>query len=133
MKRERVHMAVVLDEYGGTAGIVTIEDLLEELVGEIDDEYDQTLMQIEPLSESTWRASGLAPLTEVSALTGLAVDTDQFTTLGGYLVSRLGRIPEDGETVTIEENGVRFTGTAVQGKNVSRLEKIMIARVNPPQ
>jgi putative hemolysin len=115
IKKERVHMAVVLDEYGGTEGIVTIEDLLEELVGEIDDEYDQALLQIEPLSTTTWKASGLASLTDVSEVIGLAFDTDQITTLGGYLVSRLGRIPEDGETVTIEENGVRLTGTAVEG------------------
>lgn len=133
MKKERVHMAVVLDEYGGTEGIVTIEDLLEELVGEIDDEYDQALLQIEPLSTTTWKASGLASLTDVSEVIGLAFDTDQITTLGGYLVSRLGRIPEDGETATIEENGVRFTGTAVEGTHVNRLDKIVIERVSAPQ
>lgn len=133
MKKERVHMAVVLDEYGGTEGIVTIEDLLEELVGEIDDEYDQALLQIEPISTTTWKASGLASLTDVSEVIGLAFDTDQITTLGGYLVSRLGRIPEDGETVTIEENGVRFTGTAVEGTHVNRLDRIVIERVSAPQ
>lgn len=129
MKKNRIHMAIVIDEYGGTAGIVTIEDLLEELVGEIDDEYDQAFLRIEVLGENAWQASGLATLDEVSAVVGIAFPTGTIATLGGYMVSQLGRIPENGETVTIEENGVRFSGTAVLGKHVMRIEHIQIQRL----
>ena len=134
MKKNRVHMAVVMDEYGGTAGIVTIEDLLEELVGEIDDEYDQATSRIESVDAQTWLVSGQASLAEVARTLGLSLPTDSFSTVAGYVINQLGRIPAPGEKVAIVVDGVRYSGIALQGRHMLRIEtlRIQVPERNPP-
>ncbi|MGK5171118.1 hemolysin family protein [Geodermatophilus sp. CPCC 205761] len=102
LRRGGLQMAVVIDEYGGTDGVVTVEDLVEELVGAVSDEHDELLEQeVVDRGDGTWSVSGLLRPDEVSALTGLAVPADRhYETLGGLVLHHLGRIPEPGDRVT---------------------------------
>lgn len=100
MKRLKVHLAVVLDEYGGTAGLVTMEDLLEEIVGDIFDEYDR-LDRPRPAPEGAPLLDGSVPISDFNAEHELQLDDTNYTTLGGYLFGQLGRLPRAGDRVTI--------------------------------
>ena len=117
MKLKRVHMVIVLDEYGGTAGLVTMEDLLEEIVGQIYDEYDR------PADRATGQAplpgaalSGQLALAEVNTRCGLSLASDDYTTLGGYLFGRLGRLPKVGDRVPAE--GGTFEIVTMEGRRI---------------
>jgi CBS domain containing-hemolysin-like protein len=102
LRRGGLQMAVVIDEYGGTDGVVTVEDLVEELVGAVSDEHDEQLEQeVVDRGDGTWSVSGLLRPDEVSAVTGLAVPSDRhYETIGGLVLHHLGRIPEPGDRVT---------------------------------
>jgi len=102
MKRQKIHLAIVLDEFGGTAGLVTMEDLLEEIVGPIYDEYDRPMAEprLAP-GESAPLLAGAMPLRDVNATYGLALDEEDYTTLGGYLFGALGRLPKIGDRVAV--------------------------------
>ena len=103
LKRERLHMAIVQDEYGGTAGMVTMEDVLEEIVGDISDEYDQQRPdEIQEYSDGTFIVSGRASLEEVSQKYDLDLESDEVDSIGGYLAALSGRIPEAGEFYTFK-------------------------------
>src|SRR5690606_38863137 len=103
LRAGRNHLAVVVDEYGGTAGIITLEDVLEEIVGEISDEYDANLASLSrSLGEVTWLVNGLAHIDEVETLFGLEVPDGDYETLGGFVLARLGRVPEAGESFVHE-------------------------------
>jgi len=102
-KREKLHMAIVQDEYGGTSGMVTMEDVLEEIVGEIADEYDQERPEeIEELSNHVFIVSGRVPLDEVKEKCSLILESDDVDSIGGYLAAMTGRIPSQGEFFTID-------------------------------
>ena len=101
-QRQQVQTAVVVDEYGGTAGLVTIEDLLEEIVGEIRDEYDVETESVQDEGNGAFVFSGKADIDELTERLGIEVPRDGFGTVGGYLVSQLGRVPAAGETFTID-------------------------------
>ena len=98
MKKSRSKLAVVLDEYGGMEGIVTMNDLIEQLVGDLGDEHTAELPEIEKTGERTWRVRGTAPLRELSDAVGLELESDEYDTLTGLVFSRLGAVPDDGET-----------------------------------
>ena len=98
LQQRRVHMAVVVDEYGGTAGIITIEDLLEEIVGEIQDEYDAEEPTIEAISEHEYLFDARVPLDEASKLLGVELPEEGGDTLGGFIYSQLGQVPAVGDT-----------------------------------
>jgi CBS domain containing-hemolysin-like protein len=100
MKRLKVHLAVVLDEYGGTAGLVTMEDLLEEIVGDIFDEYDR-LDRPRPAPEGAPLLDGSIPISDFNADHELQLDDTDYTTLGGYLFGQLGRLPRAGDRITV--------------------------------
>jgi CBS domain containing-hemolysin-like protein len=101
-QRQQVQTAVVVDEYGGTAGLVTIEDLLEEIVGEIRDEYDVETESVQDEGNGAFVFSGKADIDELTERLGIEVPRDGFGTVGGYLVTQLGRVPASGETFTID-------------------------------
>jgi len=107
MQREKIHLAVVVDEYGGTRGIVTMEDLVEEIVGNIYDEYDETPEAIQRVDDDTWRIPGSAELEQLEELFRIRLPRDVFDTLGGLVFSQLRVIPEDGMTPEIEAYGLR--------------------------
>lgn len=107
MQQQKIHMAVVLDEYGGTRGLVTMEDLLEEIVGNIYDEYDETPEVIQQVDENTWRVPGSVELAQLEDIFKVQLPRDDFDTLGGLVFSQLRSIPEDGSCPLIEGHGLR--------------------------
>jgi CBS domain containing-hemolysin-like protein len=96
---KKLHLAVVVDEYGGTAGLVTLEDLLEELVGEIRDEFDEEERLIQKVDAHTFHVSGRLPIDELNSATGLQVPQESFDTVGGWVLDLFGRVPHKGEKV----------------------------------
>lgn len=122
MQKRKVHMAVVLDEYGGTAGIVTIEDFLEEIVGNIFDEYDVEVKEIEQLDENTFLVSGLISLYEVKELLHVDLPIAEYETLSGFMISKLGSIPAAGEKPKVEYNGVVFKVAEVDRKRIIKVK-----------
>ncbi|MEO5679032.1 MAG: hemolysin family protein [Acidimicrobiales bacterium] len=122
MQLGQFHMAVVVDEYGGVAGIVTLEDLIEELVGEIVDEYDTEEPLLHALGDGAWSVAGTIPVDEINDKLNLGVpEDDDWDTLGGYLFHRLGHVPDIGEHV--ESNGHVFT---VEKMGANRIDRIRI-------
>ena len=101
MKKTRNHIAVVLDEYGGTVGIVTIEDLVEEIVGEIEDEYDEDKSSVQVISDNEYVFDGSVRLHDISDIIGVNIESEEFDSVGGLMISELGRMPEQNEEVVI--------------------------------
>ncbi|HEX2049689.1 MAG TPA: hemolysin family protein [Actinomycetota bacterium] len=128
MQQRHVHMAIVVDEYGGTAGVVTIEDLIEEIVGEIVDEYDQEEPLVEPVDEATIRVDAKMPIDEVNELLGANLPHDEWDTVGGLVFGLTGRVPIAGEKVRYDS--LEFTTERVAGR---RIQKVVIEKVAPPE
>lgn len=121
MKRNKVHLAIAVDEYGGTAGVVTVEDLLEEIVGEIRDEYDTTEIEIERISDDECIVDGGLALSELFDLFGVEVQSEDVDTVGGLAVSLLGRLAVPGDDVVDERHGLRLHVLSVVGRRVGRV------------
>lgn len=122
----RIHMAIVQDDYGGTSGLITLEDVLEEIVGDISDEYDaKRPSEVEELDDGKLLVSGRLPLYELSEKLELQLDSEHVETIGGYLSQLAGRIPGTGEFITI--SGYKFTVHDGDNKQVS---SIMIEPLN---
>jgi len=122
MQLGKFHMAVVVDEYGGVAGVVTLEDLIEELVGDIVDEYDDEEPLIKDLGGGAWSVAGTIPVDEINEKLRLDVpEDDDWDTLGGYLFHRLGHVPDIGERV--ESGGHMFT---VEKMGANRIDRIRV-------
>lgn len=120
MKLRKVHMVIVLDEFGGTAGLVTMEDLLEEIVGQIEDEYDRPGRQAgTALARGATVFPGSAELGEVSERTAEPLESDDYTTIGGYVFGRLGRLPKVGDRVEMKSGS--FEVTAMEGRRVGEI------------
>jgi CBS domain containing-hemolysin-like protein len=129
MQSEGIHMAVVVDEYGGTAGVVTLEDIVEEIVGEIRDEYDQgEEHQVQKLSDDEYVFSGRVALDDVFDHLRVDLSSDMADTLGGYIYGQIGRVPVGGEQIKID--GWVLTVALVSGR---RIRKIVAKRVNVNQ
>lgn len=116
---KHVHMAAVIDEHGGTVGLVTLEDILEELVGEIQDEFDEEVASVRRVADNEYLADGAAPLYEVADLLDLPLKSREVSTIGGYVVERLGRIPAVGERVELP--GVSVLVRSADRKRVKSL------------
>jgi CBS domain containing-hemolysin-like protein len=122
----KVPMAMVMDEYGGFVGIVTIEDILEELVGDIMDEFDEESSQVEPAGEGVFLVDASAWVDEVNERIGFELPTGEtYETVGGLAIERLGHIPHPGETVVLEESGATLVVMQMRGKRVVRVKLIL--------
>lgn len=118
MQAKKSHMVIVVDEYGQTSGAVAMEDILEEIVGNIEDEHDEEETLIRQNPDGSYLMNGLASMPEVIELLGLPVDEDAFETLNGFLVSLLEKIPNDGETAQINMYGYDFNVLKVEDKMI---------------
>lgn len=121
MSEKRVQMAVVVDEYGGTAGIVTMEDLVEAIMGNIRDEYDDEEEDIVEESENLFTVDGTAFIEEVNELIGDIIPEGEYDTLGGFIISRLGFLPKDGDMNEVIFENVRFTILNVEERRIGKV------------
>ena len=128
MQARRQHLAIVVDEYGGTAGLVTIEDLLEEIVGEITDEYDEDQIETETLEDGSIRVSSRYPIDDLDELFGFDVEEDDVDSVGGLMAKHLGLVPIPGSQVVA--HGLRFTAEETAGRR-NKIGTVRITRVEP--
>ncbi len=119
MRATRSHLAIVVDEYGGTAGLVTIEDLLEEIVGEIEDEFDPAAAKVERISDDEVILDASMPVDVMKELFDYDLESEDFDTVGGLVIHRLGRLPSVGDEVRID--GLRATVLSMTGRRIRRL------------
>ncbi len=125
------HMAIVVDEYGGVSGLITIEDVLEEIVGDIDDEHDtEAVEDIQRLGEGRFQVQALTPIEDFNEALGTAFSDDEFDTIGGLVVAEFGRLPEVGESVGID--GWTFQVTAADDRRLHAMEVVEgVSESNP--
>ncbi|HEX6506520.1 MAG TPA: hemolysin family protein [Chloroflexota bacterium] len=130
-QKRKVHMAIVFDEYGGTAGLVTIEDILEEIVGEIQDEYDAEEPLFQQINEDEWLVRGIARLEEVNEETGIELPTDHdLDTVGGFVLAELGEVAKVGDTVNTDH--VQLEIVDVEGRRIKKVRLTRVPGEEPP-
>lgn len=122
MQKNRIQMAVVIDEYGGTAGIVTVEDLLEEIVGNIFDEHDDVEKEIEKINDTTYLFVGNISLDKVKESLEIELPTDEYETLNGFILAQLGRIPEEEEKPVFEYADIVFKVEEIEEKRIMKVK-----------
>lgn len=130
MKSDAIHVCLVVDEYGGISGLVTLEDLIEELVGDISDEYDPRSREITDLEDGRFRVSARLPLDEAGDLFGIELEDDEVDSIGGLLGKEIGRVPEPGVSAIV--NGLLVTGDRTRGRRRG-LETVIIERAEEPE
>jgi putative hemolysin len=130
IKKMKSHMAVVIDEYGGTAGLVTLEDLVEEIVGNIFDEYDEEEKEIETIDETSYRINGSMDLDRVHEYLDIEMPDDEYETLSGFLIGQLGRIPTKGEKPEIEYGGYIFKVEQIDEKRITSVSAMKVLNEN---
>lgn len=123
MKKRRTHMAVVIDEYGGTAGIITIEDLLEEIVGDISDEYDTQTKEIETIREGEYVVDGSTRIEQLNEQIGTRIESEHYDSIGGFIIGEIGRLPQQGETVEYENT--KFLIENIERNRVKKIRVLM--------
>lgn len=128
MQADQFHIAIVSDEYGSVSGVVTLEDLLEELVGKINDEYDHEVSELTPLGDGRYRVIAALPISELNEHLGTSLPHEAWNTVGGLMFGLLGAIPAEGESVELE--GCRFTAEKVHGR---RIATVLIERLPDEQ
>lgn len=128
MQAARNHLVIVVDEYGGTAGLVTIEDILEEIVGEITDEYDVERPPIEHLDDGAVRVTARLPIEDLGDVFGVELPADEVETVGGLLAQTLGRVPIPGAQAEVE--GLHLTAEGTTGRR-NRIDSVLVRRVRP--
>ena len=122
MQKNKIQMAIVLDEYGGTSGLITMEDILEELVGDIYDEYDEIEEEYQKIDDNTYIISGSMPIYDVNKLLKVKIPEGDYDTLSGYLQEEMGRIPEDEENPVIETKEVTFKIEEYEDKRILKVK-----------
>lgn len=127
-QEKKMHIAVVIDEYGGTAGVITLEDILEEIIGEIRDEYDKEESPVSKLSDSTYVVLGKFSISELNELLNITIKTEDrdFETVGGLVLNHAGHIPKEGYSFYMENH--KFTVKEIANK---RIKKVLIEKINP--
>jgi CBS domain containing-hemolysin-like protein len=128
MRTRKQHMAIAVDEHGGIAGLITLEDILEELVGEIADEYDDEEALVEELADGSWSIAGRAPIGEVNERLGLDLPDDEWDTVGGFVLHLAGEVPHVGDVEGFED--LRFHVDRMQGR---RIVRVILRRVVPAE
>jgi CBS domain containing-hemolysin-like protein len=133
-KRDKNHVAIVVDEYGGTAGLVTMEDILEEIVGEIQDEYDRELPPIQPLDDKTFRVDGKVSIKDLNETLGTEIEEKGFETVGGLIYDLVGGVPEQGRMIPYRsgETALELVVEKLQGQRIKSI-KIIITAVPPTE
>lgn len=130
MTGKHTQMAVVVDEYGGTAGIVTLEDIVEAIVGNIQDEYDDEEEEISKINETTFTIDGLTDIDELDEIIGKDLPDGDYDTVAGYIISRLGYLPKEGEQSEVMFENIKFTVLEVENR---RIEKVKIEILPLPE
>lgn len=121
MKRNKTHIAIVVDEYGGTAGLVTMEDILEEIVGEIQDEYDLTEEEmVRKIDDQNFRVSAKLSIEDLNEVLGTNLPEKEFETVGGYIYDLVGSVPEEGKV--LQSEGLEFTVEKVSGQRIKTVK-----------
>lgn len=131
MKKRRTHMAIVLDEYGGTAGIVTIEDLLEEIVGDIADEYDLQAAEIETVQEGEYLVDGSTRIEQLNESIGTKIESEHYDSIGGFIIGLIGRLPRQGEAV--EHQNIKFLIEIIDKNRVKKIRVLMSEALLKPK
>ncbi len=128
MQLQRIHLALVVDEYGGIAGLITIEDIIEEIFGEIQDEYDvNEALLVQPIGDESYLINARCDISTLAKLLDIGVDEVDADTLGGLIYSVLGHVPERGEAIEFE--GWRFCVISIDGR---RIEQVRVEKINGP-
>ena len=130
LRRDKVHLAIVVDEYGGTAGVVTVEDLVEEIVGEIVDEYDPVEVDVLRVSDDEAIVDAGLPIDDLNELFGTEIEGEDFDTVGGLVLARLGRIAAPGDEATSEDGRLALRVLSVLGR---RIKRVRVRRVEPAE
>ena len=128
MKKNKTQIAVVVDEYGGTEGIITLEDLIEDILGNIQDEYDNEEDEIRRLDDGKFTVDGSTSIEDVEELTGVELSDDDSETIAGFILSNLGRIPSPDEQPSFEVQGLRFTALRTDER---RIIEVLIEKLEP--
>ena len=121
MKIEKTQMAIVVDEYGGTSGLITIEDLVEVIVGDIEDEYDEEDEEIIVIKEDEYVVEGSTKITDVNELIGVNLESEEFDSIGGFIIGHLKRLPEENEIIKVDNIEFR-----IESLDKNRIKKIRI-------
>lgn len=121
MTSHKIQIAIVVDEFGGTGGIITMEDLIESILGNIQDEYDNEDEEIKKLDDYNFTVDGATSLDEISDLTGIDFESDDNDTIAGIMLDRMGHIPKNGEHPSVVINGTRFTVQEVENRRISKI------------
>ena len=121
MKIEKTQMVIVVDEYGGTSGLITIEDLVEVIVGDIEDEYDEEDEEIIVIKEDEYVVEGSTKITDVNELIGVNLESEEFDSIGGFIIGHLKRLPEENEIIKVDNIEFR-----IESLDKNRIKKIRI-------
>ncbi len=124
LRKDKKQIAIVLDEYGGTAGMVTMEDILEEIVGEIYDEYDKETDKFKKIDNNTFLFDASIALYDVEKFLDIDIDEEDVDTLGGYLIKKLDRIPKDGEKPIVETEKVTYKIEKVKDRKILKVKSV---------
>ena len=123
MTETRIQLAIVVDEYGGTAGLVTLEDIIEELVGEIEDEYDDEEQSIRKINDNTYIVEGICDIEDVGETLGIDFPEGDYDTLAGFVISLLGFVPsEESVEESVEYEGTTFTVLKVEDRRIEEIK-----------
>ena len=120
MKKEKTQMAIVVDEYGGTAGLLTIEDLVEVIVGDIDDEYDEEEEEIVKINDNEYLVEGSTKISDVNEQLGINLESEEFDSIGGFIIGYLKRIPEENEIIEVED--VKFKVESIDKNRINKID-----------